>query len=89
MEILSGNGGESPIARVVRNPDVLGGEPTIEGTRVSVREVVLSFQLHTGIIPEVYRGLPTLPPGGVEIALSYFAQHLRQIERHIDLNNGD
>src|SRR3569832_2481540 len=33
-----------PFPRIVRNPRILGGEPTVAGTRVSVRIIVVTYR---------------------------------------------
>ena len=50
---------ESSRRTIVRNPGILHGEPTIEGTRISVRAVVL-YHYGYGNIEGVLQALPTL-----------------------------
>lgn len=70
--------------RIVRAPAILGADPCVEGTRVSVAAVVIIHQACKGHLTCVYRKLPTLPPGGAEAALDYYAQHKAEIDHQIE-----
>lgn len=67
---------------IVHDLDVMGGEPTIRGTRVSVSCIVIAFERY-GSIEGVNRSYPTLPPGAAEAALDYYANHRDEIEAYI------
>lgn len=67
---------------IVTDPSVLAGEPRVAGTRVSVQAVVVLAQSYRDL-EQVYRALPTLPPGGVEVALAYYDDHREEIDRLI------
>src|SRR4051812_3188916 len=71
--------------RVVRNPRILGGEPTLEGTRVSVRTVVVATRFAKSI-DEIVRGYPMLDRTSIEEALAFYRQHRDEIDRYIAEN---
>ncbi len=72
-------------ARIVRNPDVLNGEPIISGTRISVRSVVLVWR-ESGGEPGVLDAYPRLTPQDVQDALAFYRTHQAEIDRHIQAN---
>jgi uncharacterized protein (DUF433 family) len=70
---------------IVRNPRVLGGEPILLGTRISVRSVVLAARedgAPEGVI-QAYRRLSTADIRG---AVAYYEAHAAEIERYIKAN---
>ncbi|MHB2020609.1 MAG: DUF433 domain-containing protein [Candidatus Xenobia bacterium] len=70
---------------IVRQDGILGGEPTIKGTRTSVRAVVEMWR--RGIPPEeIPTRLPHLSLAAVFDALSYFADHMEEIKGYIEAN---
>jgi uncharacterized protein (DUF433 family) len=70
---------------IVRNPEILSGEPIIKGTRTSVRAIVENWRL--GIAPEqIPAHLPHLTLAQVFDALSYFSDHQEEILEHIERN---
>jgi uncharacterized protein (DUF433 family) len=70
---------------VVMDPEILGGEPIVKGTRTPVRAVVELWRL--GIVPEEIPGrLPHLTLAQVFDALSYYSDHQAEINRHIERN---
>ncbi len=71
--------------RVVRNPRILEGEPTLEGTRVPVRSVVEGIRLAMSV-DEIVDAYPMLDGRSVETALAYYRQHRKEIDRHIAEN---
>ena len=71
---------------IVRNPRVLFGEPTIEGTRISVRTVVLLNYACAGDIQRVQHELPTLSTSDVETALRFYRTHRDEINTYIAAN---
>ena len=73
---------------IVRNPRVLGGEPIVRGTRISVRSVVLAAREYWA--PEgVIRTYPQLSEADVHGALAYFETHRAEIERYVKANLDD
>lgn len=70
---------------IVRNAQILGGEPIIKGTRTPVRAIVENWRL--GIAPEeIPAHLPHLSLAQVFDALSYFSDHQQEILDHIERN---
>jgi len=70
---------------IVSVPEILGGEPVIEGTRTPVRAVV---ELWRGGTPaeEITLDLPHLTLAQVFDALSYYSDHTAEINDHIEAN---
>jgi uncharacterized protein (DUF433 family) len=70
---------------IVSHPQILSGEPVIEGTRTPVRAVV---ELWRGGLPaeEINLDLPHLTLAQVFDALSYYSDHTAEINAHIELN---
>jgi uncharacterized protein (DUF433 family) len=70
---------------VVRNPRILAGEPTLEGTRVPVRSIVEATRLAMNV-DEIVDAYPMLDRRSVETALAFYRQHREEIDRHIAEN---
>jgi uncharacterized protein (DUF433 family) len=77
-----------PTGHIVRNPLVLGGEPTMAGTRVPVRSVVIAWQVHQDV-DRVCRAYPMLSRADVEEALAFYDGHRAEIDRYITENEDD
>lgn len=70
---------------VTRNPDILGGEPIIAGTRTSVRAIVGLWRM--GIMPEeILNHLPHLTLAQVFDALSFYLDNQAEINEYIEKN---
>jgi uncharacterized protein (DUF433 family) len=70
---------------IVRNNEILGGEPVIKGTRTSVRAIVEWWKF--GASPEeILENLPHLTLSQIFDALSYYADHRDEIEQYIAEN---
>lgn len=70
---------------VIRNTDILSGEPIITGTRTSVRAIVGLWRL--GIMPEeILHHLPHLTLAQVFDALSFYLDHQEEINQYIERN---
>ncbi|NEQ26355.1 MAG: DUF433 domain-containing protein [Microcoleus sp. SIO2G3] len=70
---------------IVRNSEILSGEPIIKGTRTSVRAIVELWRL--GVSPEeIPHRLPHLTLSQVFDALSYYLDHQAEINDYIDRN---
>jgi uncharacterized protein (DUF433 family) len=76
---------ESWPRRVVRDPRILGGEPTLEGTRVPVRSIVEASRFAMSI-DEIVDAYPMLDHTSVEAALAFYRRHQAEIDRHIAEN---
>ena len=64
---------------IVRDPRVLGGEPTIAGTRIPVWVVVAAWRIKQDLA-DLLRAYPALTPQLVEEALAFADAHPREIE---------
>jgi uncharacterized protein (DUF433 family) len=70
---------------IVSNPEILSGEPIIEGTRTPVRAVVELWR--QGVTPEAIPSqLPHLSLAQVFDALSYYSDHQAEINEAIERN---
>jgi uncharacterized protein (DUF433 family) len=77
-----------PSRQIVRNPQILHGEPTVAGTRVPVRSVVIAWQEYHDIA-RLCRAYPMLSPADVEEALAFYDAHQDEIDRYIAENEDD
>src|ERR1041384_4267339 len=70
---------------IVRNDEILGGEPIVKGTRTSVRAIVQNWRM--GLAPEeIPLHLPHLTLAQVFDALSYYAENRDQIHEYMAAN---
>ncbi|HEY0430726.1 MAG TPA: DUF433 domain-containing protein [Pyrinomonadaceae bacterium] len=70
---------------VITDNQILGGEPIILGTRTPVRAIVELWR--QAIAPEeIPRHLPHLTLAQVFDALSYYSDHVAEINTHIERN---
>jgi uncharacterized protein (DUF433 family) len=71
---------------VVRDDDILQGEPIIQDTRTPVRAIVEVWRL--GVTPEeIPKGLPHLTLAQVFGALTYYSDHQDEINQYIEQNH--
>ncbi|GAA6620323.1 DUF433 domain-containing protein [Scytonema sp. NUACC26] len=71
---------------VVRDDEILSGEPIIEGTRTPVRAIVETWRM--GVSPEeIPKGMPHLTLGQVFSALTYYSDHQDEINSYIERNH--
>ena len=70
---------------IVKDDQILSGEPIVKGTRTPVRAVVELWRM--GVAPEeIPRHLPHLTQAQVFDALSYYSDHQDEINLHIERN---
>ena len=70
---------------IVRDKDILSGEPIIKGTRTPVRAIAEIWRL--GTMPEeIPQHLPHLTLAQVFDALSYYSDHQAEINEYIEHN---
>lgn len=73
---------------VVRNPEILGGTPTVTGTRVPAETVLAEVRAGTDRV-EIFRNYPTLPPDAIEACLAWEAAGKPAVppaaEPHVDV----
>jgi uncharacterized protein (DUF433 family) len=73
---------------IVRDPDIQGGEPTVEGTRIPVRALVVASRGPRGLahLPAAY---PALTAELIREALDFYEAHREEVDRFICLNETD
>lgn len=70
---------------IVRDNQILGGEPIIKGTRTPVRAIVETWRM--GVAPEeIPTGMPHLTLAQVFSALSYYSDRQEEINNYIKRN---
>ncbi|HEY7019798.1 MAG TPA: DUF433 domain-containing protein [Ktedonobacterales bacterium] len=70
---------------IVRDDDILSGEPIVVGTRTPVRAIVELWRM--GVTPEaIPTSLPHLTLAQVFDALSYYSDHQDEINQYIERN---
>jgi uncharacterized protein (DUF433 family) len=70
---------------IVRDDDILSGEPIVVGTRTPVRAIVELWRI--GLAPEaIPTSLPHLTLAQVFDALSYYSDHQDEINLYIERN---
>jgi uncharacterized protein (DUF433 family) len=70
---------------IVRNPRVQGGEPTIRGTRVPVRSIVVARDRYHGELARVAQAF-AVDEAAVRAALAFYDANKAEIDRIIDEN---
>ena len=68
---------------ITSRPDISGGEPIIQGTRITVRHLVERFQSGQGI-DEIKAALPHLKLAQIYAALSYYFDHQEELDPLIE-----
>ena len=68
--------------RIVRDPEIMGGEPVLEGTRVPVSAIVLTYRLEPSFerLGEAY---PMLDRAALVDALAFYRAKTPEIDRYI------
>lgn len=75
-------------SRIVRDRRVCGGEPTIKGTRIPVRSIVIEYQ-RAQDVGWVLQGYPTLDEAAVREALAYYEANREAIDWLIAENEAE
>ena len=70
---------------IVKDEQILSGEPIIKGTRTSVRAIIEIWRLG-GLPEDIPNRLPHLTLAQVFDALSYYSDHQDEINAHIERN---
>lgn len=65
----------STTASIVKTPEVLGGKPRIEGTRIGVFMLAESIREGGQSVEEILDGYPDLSREHVDEALAYYDEH--------------
>jgi len=58
--------------RIIRDPQICGGEPVFKGTRVTLRAVLASLAAGN-TIQEILSGFPSLKPEDIQAAIAFAA----------------
>jgi uncharacterized protein (DUF433 family) len=58
--------------RIIRDPQICGGEPVFRGTRVTLRTVLASLAAGN-TIQEILSGFPSLKPEDIQAAIAFAA----------------
>lgn len=68
--------GRIPHERIVSDPDIMMGKPTVKGTRITV-ELILEKLGEGMVMAELLEAYPHLAPEDVHAALNFAADYLR------------
>lgn len=68
------------MARIVTNPKILAGKPTIEGTRIPV-SLILNLLGHGMTIKEIIEDYPHLTPDDIKVAVQYAQRKVDKTRR--------
>lgn len=68
---------------IVRDPAICGGEPTIRGTRIPVRSIVVQWK-HYKDVERVRQLYPRLNTTLIHVALGYYLANQEEIDRLIE-----
>ena len=79
---------ETGYPHVVKDLDILSGEPIVRGTRVPVRAIVETWRMGVSA-DQITEHFPHLSPAQVFEALAYFSDHQDEILGHIARNAVD
>ena len=67
--------------RIVRDPEILTGKPTVRGTRLSV-ELVLGFLADNPNLDDLFRGYPDLTVEDVQACLAFAEMQVRKMHKY-------
>lgn len=68
---------------IVSSPDILGGKPRIEGTRIAVMHIVLAY-VHQQMTPEeIVEQYPGVSLSDVFAALAFYYDHQEEMDAEI------
>lgn len=71
--------------RIIRRLEISGGEPIIQGTRISVRHIVERVRAGQ-TVEEILAALPHLTTAQVYAALAYYYEYKSEIDQRIEDN---
>jgi uncharacterized protein (DUF433 family) len=70
------------------NPEICGGSPTIQGSRITVRHIA-AFYLMGNTVDELISYWPWLTKSEIHSALTYYYDNQKEIDDEITLENDD
>lgn len=76
---------ETGYRHVVKDSDILSGEPIVRGTRVPVRAIVETWRMGVSV-EEIGAHFPHLTQAQIFEALAYFSENQNEILGHIARN---
>ncbi len=62
-------------AEIVRNLDLMGGVPTIRGTRIPVEMILVHLHAGDGRV-DIFNAYPSLPLDGIEAVIAWAEQEI-------------
>ena len=72
---------------IVKTPNVCGGEPRIDNSRIKVNHIVAEY-VHKQMSPhQIWEAHPQITLAEIHAALSYYYDHRREIDRAIIAND--
>ena len=74
---------------IVRNPEILSGEPVVLGTRVPVRVIVQYARIYSHDLTRLQRAFPCIARADIEEALAFYGDHRVEIDGYISENTDD
>ena len=80
--------GQRSSRHIIRSSSILDGEPTVQGTRVPVRAIVLAHRLY----PDIGRlrvAFPMLSAEDITAALAFYQANKEEVEHYITENAMD
>lgn len=57
-------------ARIISNPEILGGWPVVAGTRVPADNVLAEVKAGSSTV-EIFSNYPSLPPDGIKACIAW------------------
>ncbi|MEW6607598.1 MAG: DUF433 domain-containing protein [bacterium] len=73
---------------IVRSKNICGGEPVIENTRISVRNIAVMFK-SGDTVEDILESYQHLKPSQAYDAISYYLDHQEEVEELISKNTED
>jgi uncharacterized protein (DUF433 family) len=73
---------------IVRVPGVVGGEPVIRGTRISVRSIVMYLRIY-GDVNRIHQALPHVSVSLIREALEFYDANRAEIDHYIALDEAE
>ena len=74
--------------RIDSDPAILGGEPKVRGTRLSVRTIVVAYH-GWGDVDRVVDAYPELTHRDVEDALAYYREYKAEVDSYIERDRAE